>query len=117
MLERQIRWNRSKTDELFDNSIHQIEYYLLIVNAPREVKNIEMKIFTQLQPILSQSVPLEMSIPKSNGLIYKYIQFMSLSGDFNPKTAYGGKVIRDRNLYPRKKDGVLEDYITRILDM
>lgn len=115
MVERQLRWNKRKSDVLIGNQTPMIQYYVLIVNDNREINNIQTKIFEQLKPIDSLVEIKSKSFPDSHGLRYAFMEFISPYDTFQPRKVYGGKIVKDTNLYPRQKEGMLEEYIIKTI--
>ena len=115
MVERQLRWNRQKSDEVIGNDMNMLDYYILIVNDQREINNISSKIFDQLKPIIGLTEIKSDSFPGTHGVRYAFIEFKSQYDYFKPKEIYGGDVIKDKNLYPRQKEGGLEEYILKTI--
>ncbi len=106
MIERLIRYSilTSTAEQEFERH----NWYFLIINEPKEIRNIRERIFKQLHPI-NLDKELEGAIKNSGGLHYNYFRLTSEKGKFeNPSKIYSSKKFKlDRDLYQRDEKGLV----------
>lgn len=112
MIERLVRY--SILTSTVEQEFERHEWYFLIINEPKEIRNIRERIFKQLEPI-NLDKELKGTIKNSRGLHYDYFRLTSQKGKFeNPdKVYYSKKFKQDRALYKRDEQSLI-NYLTSL---
>ncbi len=111
--ERQVRYNVRRS--LFNETNN--EWWFLIINQNREIKEIQQKIYNLFAPIISEDpVPLEGCV-KGSGLRYKLISFESSRKveSWEVSNVYM-TVFKDLKLYNRETKDGLANYLADHLE-
>ncbi|MBU4308483.1 MAG: hypothetical protein KJ566_01660 [Nanoarchaeota archaeon] len=105
--ERQVRYNYFRSEEFPE----AIDWFFLIINQNREIREIEQKIYDLIHPVFNPIKEIKGQI-KGNDLRYKLIGFSSFKSiDLeNLKKVYK-RIIKDNHLYTRQTVDGLENYL------
>jgi len=104
---RQVRYNVIRSR----NNVENLEWFFLIINQSREIKQIENRIYNLLAMINNESKSVE-EIVKRTGLRWKLINF-----ETNKKIEKSEfikiykRILKDEKIYRREDINGLENYI------
>ena len=100
-IERQLRYFKYST-----SSEEEHFYNLLMINTPEEIKKIKGRIRSQVvqrhKMIIEERKIDSQPIKRSGGLHFLLVTILSSDPNINLSRAYGGRIIRDRELSPKK---------------
>jgi len=113
MVKRKIRYNiytNTGEQEFLRN-----RWTFAIINNPNEIKKIQQKLFTQLNPCADLYENYSCGIKNSNGLHCKVFSFSSEKGKFSLKEVYNSNDFKkDRNLKDTSEQN-LENYVQNLI--
>jgi len=113
-LSRQVRYHCMRSNVNSENN----EWFFLIVNDKKEIRDISDRIYNLLKPIEEEALALEGRVDNDLELYYKLIRFESEKSveKYKVKEVYQGRVLLDRKLYDGKNPDRLANYIESLND-
>ncbi len=109
---RQLKYNFLRSEDCPTST----EWFFLIVNEPREINEIQAKIYRLFQHVFNEGKTIQGKV-KGNSLSYKLLNFCSEKYIWikDIKRIYQ-RTIKEAHLYHRKTTDGLENYLAEYLE-